>query len=306
VTTEAEEKRRAGRESPEARRALWLLAIGAGAGLLLAAVGLLLPGGEAGEAVLPPTAVALVNGKPVRRADFERLIAGVASDSRNPIDDEMREHVLNRMIEEELLVQRGLELGLAQVDRRVRGDLTASLIQSVVSSAEDREPEPGELRGFYAENSEFFTLPGRLRVRQVFFRAGPVADEDEVRSRAESAREELLAGRDFETVRRELGDREISLVPDGLLPPTKLREYVGPTALKAAQALEPGELSPVVRSGVGFHILQLVDVQRARTPDFEEVESQVRSEWRRRTGDDALRLYLDELRASSDVVVALD
>jgi len=133
-----------------------------------------------------------------------------------------------------------------------------------------------------------------------------VADEDEVRSRAESAREELLAGRDFETVRRELGDREISLVPDGLLPPTKLREYVGPTALKAAQALEPGELSPVVRSGVGFHILQLVDVQRARTPDFEEVESQVRSEWRRRTGDDALRLYLDELRASSDVVVALD
>lgn len=297
---------RAEGDAAGARRALWLLALGAGAGLLLAAVGLLLPQSHAREVTLPPDAVALVNGKAIRLSDYERLLAGLESDSRNPIDDEMREHVLNRMIEEELLVQRGLELGLAQVDRRVRGDLTASLIQSVVSSAEGREPELEELREFHAENADFFTLPGRLRVRQIFFRVAQSDDENAVRARAESARSAVLAGRPFEEVRLELGDREISPLPDGLLPPTKLREYVGPTALKAASALEVGELSAPIRSGVGIHVLLLVDEQVARTPALEEIEPQVRSEWKRRGGDTALRRYLDELRASSVVIVGTE
>jgi parvulin-like peptidyl-prolyl isomerase len=297
---------RTGTDAANERRALWLLAIGAGVGLLLAALGLLLPAGDGAEGLLPANAVALVNGKPIRRSDYERLLAGLESDSRNPIDDAMREHVLNRMIEEELLVQRGLDLGLAQVDRRVRADLTGSLIQSVVSSAEDREPEAGELSAFYAENQPFFTLPGRLRVRQIFFSVRPDDDEAAVRARAEAARAEVLAGHDFEQVRRERGDSEISPVPDGLLPAAKLREYVGPSALKAAQALQVGELSPPIRSGVGIHVLQLVDEQVARTPAFDAVEPQVRAEWKRRTGDDALRRYLDELRAISTIVLASD
>ena len=94
---------------------------------------------------------------------------------------------------------------------------------------------------------------------------------------------------------------EISPVPDVLLPPLKLREYIGPTALRTAMELEPGAISAPVRSGTGVHILELADREPAHTPRFEEVEEQVRNEWRRRQGDHALRAYLDGLR--DDILV---
>jgi parvulin-like peptidyl-prolyl isomerase len=75
--------------------------------------------------------------------------------------------------------------------------------------------------------------------------------------------------------------------------------------LAAAERLEVGELSPPVRSGVGIHLLELVDRTPAISPPFDEVAAQVAVEWRRRTGDRALRAYLDELRADGDVVVRL-
>ena len=285
--------------SRDRRRPLVLLSLGAVAGIVLATWGLFAPGGES-TGLLAADAVASVNGAPIRRDDYERMIAAVEQDTRAPIDDAVRKRVLDRMIEEELLVQRALDLGLAKLDRQVRANLTGALIQSVVSEAEDRDPRPGELAEFYGENGEFFTAPGRLRVRQIFL---PVAGRDEngVRLRAEEARRRLAAGEPFDEVRAELGGREVSPLPDALLPALKLREYVGPTALRAASELEIGELSEPVRSGTGIHVLQLVEREAPITPPLSEIEPQVESEWRRRLGSDALRRYLDELRAQADV-----
>ncbi|MCA9511966.1 MAG: peptidyl-prolyl cis-trans isomerase, partial [Myxococcales bacterium] len=112
----------------------------------------------------------------------------------------------------------------------------------------------------------------------------------------------LAAGEPFERVRDELGDAEISPLPDVLLPPLKLREYVGPTALRAAMELAPGGVSAPVRSGTGVHVLVLVEREDAHVPPFDEIEEQVRAEWRRRRGDDALRAYLDGLREDVDVI----
>ena len=287
----------------KSRRAQWLLALGAAIGLAAATFGLMTPGARTSDA-LPDGAVASVNGSLIRRADYERLLAGLAADSRNPIDDEARQHVLDRMIDEELLVQRAIELGLVEIDRRVRADLTSNLIQSVVTSAEETEPTRDDLEAFYAEEADFFMRPGRLRVRQVYFRLGPDGDEEEVAPRAVAAVVALRAQRDFNEVRERFGDREVSPIPDALLPALKLREYVGPTVTEAALALQVGEVSDPIRSGTGLHILQLVDGEPTRRPSFEEVEAQVRTEWRRRRGDRALREYLDGLRSDGDVVMA--
>ena len=285
------------------RRTLWLLALGATVGLVAAASAIVAP---SPGLVAPADAVAIVNGDVIRRDDFLRLVAGFESDAKGPIDDVVREHILNRMIDEELLVQRGLELGLAQIDRRVRADLTGSLIQSIVSTAEDRDPEPGEIAAFYAENSEFFTRPGRLHVRQVFFRVPAGVDESAVMARARAARDALRAGESIDAVRAAYGDEAISPVPDTLLPAVKLREYVGPTALRAAETLARGEVGDPVRSGVGIHVFLMADRTDAVTPPLAEIEPQVRNEWRRRAGDRALRAYLDQLREDGDVSVLIE
>lgn len=291
-------------EIPDDRRARRLLALGAAAGLLMAGYGILAPARTPGRE-MPADAVAMVNGEVLRRDAYERLVAGFASDSRNPVDETVRRHILDRMIEEELLVQRALALGLAEVDRRVRADLTSSLIDSVVSDAEEREPGPGELRDFYADHAPFFSQPGRYRAEQILFRV-PYADEGEAaREKARVAREALDAGVPFAEVSVQFGDEEISPVPDALLPAMKLREYLGPSAVEALLELEPGEVSQPIRSGVGFHLLRLVEMRPLSTPPFEEIESQVYHEYVRRLGDRALRSYLDQLREEGSVVIAL-
>ena len=286
------------RPDPTSRRPLAWLAGGAALGVTLAALGLL---AGTGSARLAPGVVASVNGTPIATQDYQRVLAGVESDTRQSLTPEIKQRVLDRMIDEELLVQRGLELGLAQSDRRVRGDLSSAVIRSVVVESEDREPSEEQMRRFYEEEKAFFSQPGRVRVVQVFVRVRGAAEEEAARARARQAWQRLSDGEPFDSVRRELGDPEVSPIPATLLPPTKLREYVGPTAMRAVLKLEVGQISEPVRSGIGYHVFWLVDREQPRTPPFEEIRDQVRAEWIRRAGDRALRSYLDELRDRAEV-----
>jgi len=283
------------------RRALAVLAVGAAAGIVLAASGLVAVRPNAGS--LPRGAAARVNGELVRSEDYERLLVGVAEDRRAGIAAEDRRHVLDRLIDEELLVQRGLELGLVRRDRKVRADLTAAVISSIVADTEDLQPTTTQLQAFYDENHAFFARPGRLRVRQVFIHPADGAEDAVTRERAAQASRRWRAGETFAAVRAALGDPEISPLPDAPLPAEKLIDYLGPTALKAALGLAPGEVSEPVRSGMGYHILQVVERQPDLTPPLAEIEAQVLAEYRRREGDRALRAYLDDLRAHANVVV---
>jgi len=248
--------------------------------------------------------VARVNGVPIRSEDYLRAVDALASDRRAPLGEDDRRRVLDRLIEEELLVQHALSLGLARSDRRVRGDLVSAVLGSIVASSDGYEPEPEEVERFYREERDYFALPGRLRVAQIFVGAEPRRAEALAQARAEEAVRRLRAGEPLEAVRGELGDPEIAPLPDAPLPPARLRGYLGPTALAAALELEPGEASPPVRSAQGYHVLQLREREAARVPPLPEVLAQVRAEMQRRAGDRALRERLDALRAGGDVQVA--
>ena len=287
------------------RRTLLLLAIGAAVGLALAVASLLRPAPGPADS-LPERAVARVNDTLIQRSDFEQLIAGYESDSKTLADAATRQRVVDRLIDEELLVQHALDLGLAQIDRRVRADLSSALIASVVARSEQSDPSEAELQSFYSENRDLFTQPGRMRARQIFFQIGRGDDEGASAERAERVRRRLASGEPFAVLRDALGDSEVSPLPDAYLPAGKLREYLGPTALRALAALEVGAVSDSVRSGTGIHLLQLLGREEPRTPSFEEIEDSVRREWRRQAADRALRSYLDELRRDADVVSRRD
>lgn len=296
-------------EDPQARStssATWLLGLGALLGLVLAAGGLLR--GEAETAQLPGDVIARVNGTALRSDDFERLVNAVLEDMRTPDAAKARQRVLARMIEEELLIQRALELGLAHLDRKVRADLATAMITSVVDDTRELEPSDAELRDFYQENRDYFTRPGRLFARQIFFRVArngkPTHEKGSASERAATAHERLLAGEPWEQVKQAYGDLEVSPIPATLLPANKLREYTGPTLLRAIGELETGAITAPVRSGMGIHIAQLVERGEPVVPGLDEIRAQVLVDWRRRQGDKALRAYLDELRDYAEIEIA--
>jgi hypothetical protein len=274
--------------------------MGTVAGLILAATGLLEPWGDTG---LPDEAVARVGDTLILRDDYQRLLAGIESDTKEAVDDATRRHVLDRMIEEELLVQRATELGLAQYDRSVRAKLVSVLISSVTAESKESDPSSQTLREFFESETEWFVQPPRLRVRRIFFRVRGPEEVDAAERRALAARQRLLDGDAFFQVMKAAGDPEVFSVPDALLPPAKLVEYLGPRALREAMKLASGEVSQPIRSPSGVQLLWLVERQDAVVPRFESVAPQVRAEWIRRAGDRALRSYLDELRDRADITI---
>ena len=105
-------------------------------------------------------------------------------------------------------------------------------------------------------------------------------------------------------MKKELGDPEVAPLPDALLPPAKLREYLGPTAARTVMELDVGAVSDPVRTAAGFRVLEVLEREPTRIPPLAEIEELVRTEVRRRRGDEALRAYLDQLRGRAETRVA--
>ena len=80
---------------------------------------------------LPNTVVAQVNHMNILRVEYEKALRLLASEKRDPLTDKDRALVLERLIEEELLVQHGLSVGLMRSDHRLRGAMIESLIEGI-------------------------------------------------------------------------------------------------------------------------------------------------------------------------------
>ena len=68
----------------------------------------------------------------------------------------------------------------------------------------------------------------------------------------------------------------------------------------AVLEIDEGKVSDPVRSGSGYHIVQVLERSTTSAPPLEEIRSQVVAEFRRRGGEDAFRSYLDD-RGRADI-----
>jgi len=176
----------------------------------------------------------------------------------------------------------------------------------VVGEAAEVQPTEADIAAFYAENPEFFSRPGRVRVRQVWVRAANAADATRALERAQEAARRLRAGEAFPAVSDALGDREVAPLPDALLPPSKLSDYLGPTVLRTLRTMAPGDVSDPIRAQSGYHVLQVVERDANQLAPLAEMRPQVAAEVRRRRSDQALRRYLDDLRSRASIETAAE
>ena len=272
-----------------------LLAVGAALGLAAALWGAL---GQPGFGRPGRDAIATVDGVDVSRADFERALGALAADKRTPLTTADARRALDRLIDEELLVQRGLDLGLGTSDLAVRKAVVDAMVQFAAAETAGRKPDDDELRAFYAGRPGLVRTAPQVRVHVVSF---PSRDQAGV----EAMREALRAGKDFDAAARSAGGEAV-IVPDMLLPAQKLGDYAGPAVRDAAVALKPGEAAgPIDAGGVPTFVLSL-DRREGSAPPFEAVRDAVAEEWRRRQAETALDEYLAGLRRTAKIRYAPD
>ncbi len=275
----------------------WLLG-GALAGLTMALAGAI------GPAPAPDRqgVLAQVNGVAVTRGDFERGLSALAADKTGPLEEDDKAFVLRKLIEEELLVQRALDLDLVRADRRIRKSLISTMIETVVAESNAQDADEETLKRFYADEPALFTKPVRLAVEGIYL----LESKGPVDGRAAQVKTALAAGEPFDTVRARLSDGLIAPPPQSLLPPAKLRDYLGPEATRAALDLKPGAVSEALAIPGGRAIVRITAREDATLYPFDTVRAIVAEEYRRQKGDDALRAALDQFYGQADIRYADD
>jgi hypothetical protein len=159
------------------------------------------------------------------------------------------------------------EGGAPRLERARRGLLAERLREELI--LEGAGVTEAELEVFYARSPEV-----ELEVRHLVVLAEPWEPEAarrEARSRAEAGLARIQAGEAFEAVVAEVSEEPGAAARGGLLRPGRRGTWVDEFWI-AALTLDEGEVSPVVESPYGFHVLRL----EARRPlPFADARPQV-------------------------------
>ncbi len=138
------------------RRALIMLAIGALAGVSLG-IGAAKRQRANDARAIPADAIAIVNGKVIREAEYARVLEAIASDRRGDLTESDRKLALDRLIEQELLIQHGVALGVVDSDRAVRETIVREMLASITADAAGDQPSEDQLRSLFAANRTQFS-----------------------------------------------------------------------------------------------------------------------------------------------------
>ncbi len=244
----------------------WLLAAGMLAGAVLAVFYLIrLP-----ESAEPGTdAVAWVNGRPILRASYENALQAVAGDRKSgTLREDDRERVLQRLIDQELLLDRAIELGLHERDPQIRNQLTTAMIDFLVRRAEDeaRTADDAALRAFYQEQRFRFERSAQYRIA---VEGGAVP------------------------------------LPQGFLLAKEIEQRLGPSAARKVAELEVGEAT-TLGEGSRKYTVRLLDRREGGVVPFDEARDAVEAAYLRDRSEAAVREFLEVARQHTDIRVEPD
>lgn len=125
-----------------------------------------------------------------------------------------------------------------------------------------------QVSAYFAENVDTYSTPERIRASHILV---------ETREEAEQVMADLKDGADFAELASEVSTDPGSAAKGGDLDWFSRGAMVAPFE-EAAFALQVGELSDIVETDYGFHIILLTDRQEASVPELADIFDQVRSD----------------------------
>jgi parvulin-like peptidyl-prolyl isomerase len=243
-------------------------------------------------------AIAVVDGVPISRTVYESAIEGLQSSKRDGLTDADRREALDRIIDEELLLRRALELGLGESDPPSRKALVNAMLQFSVAEASKRVPSESELEKFYAERPKLIAPQPMLVLRAVSLPQSATA-------RAQSLKAALDSGADFDAAARKAG-AEAVLLPGGPVIPAKIAEYAGATIRDTALSMTKGQIVGPVAVADRLVFIYLIDRAETPPPPLAAVHDVVVEEWQKRESEQAFADYVEGLRRRARISYASD
>lgn len=155
-----------------------------------------------------------------------------------------------------------------------------------------------QLRKEYQDNIDSYRVPERVKVRHILVKTqGKAKDEaPKLKAKAEDLLKQIKGGANFADLAKKNSDDPGSGANGGELG-WIVRGQTVPNFEKSAFSLKPGELSDLIETEYGYHIIQAEEKQTAHTQTFDEVKPQLLAEQQKQVGAQDLKKAIDAARA---------
>lgn len=285
-----------------------------------------------------PANAALVNGQPIAYNDFEmqyEMLKNRMRASGKP-EAQIKKDTLEFLINNELLYQDSLKSGI-KIDKkkideelasfkarfndqkkfdewltttgltveRLTGHLRHNMaVRELVDKeiASKVKVSEKKVEEFYNQNPQYFQKPESARARHILIKVEKDADKktkEAARQKLVDLKKRLDKGEKFEDLAKENSDCPSSSQGGDLGFFT--RGKMVPSFEKAAFALKPGEISDIVETQFGYHLIQLVERKGPEKVELKEVKSHIEEQLKKNEMTDAVQAYIDNLRKTAKI-----
>jgi len=168
------------------------------------------------------------------------------------------------------------------------------------------KPSDPEIEGYYRLHQDEYQQPKRVRARHILFRTPPNATASQIQAILDRAKEVLTqarGGADFAALARKYSE-DTTAANGGDLGYFGQADMEKPFA-EAAFSLKKGEISDLVRTRFGIHIIKVEDIREAASSSLADVRDRVVNALRQeRAGDlaqDRAKAFADQARVAEDI-----
>ena len=291
-----------------------------------------------------PNVLAHVNSEDVTKADFERLLRNIELNNRGPVPVDRRNEIYRKVLDElvtyTLLKQeakaRNFTVTDAEVEEqmkemrqaarteeafkkalaerkmtieRLRSDARTELSIAKMMKAQvasGTEATDVEVKDFYDKNPDRFKRPETVRASHILLRIDPAADDatkKQTRTKIDDVLKRAKGGEDFAALAQQ--NSQDSSAPQGGDLGYFPKEKMVPAFADVAFALKMGEISDVVTTQFGVHIIKLTDRKGAGTVPLEEVSPQVRQFLTEQKKQQQAQAFIAQVRQKAKIEVLI-
>jgi peptidyl-prolyl cis-trans isomerase C len=213
----------------------------------------------------------------------------------------LRDFLDNYVITREVLYQEGKQKGLdgkKEIVAKVEDFKKAMVIDALLEEALKGKGDVSdrEIQKYYKENEDRFTEPREIKIRHIVVNSEPVLKEVLTKfSRGESF-EKLASNYNVDKSREDGGD--LGFIRRGQLAPSFAQFEEAAFSLR-----KKGEVSEVVKTPFGYHLIQLIERRGTALRPFDQVKERIRVFLQEKKKQDAYLEYVKETKSRAKIIV---
>jgi peptidyl-prolyl cis-trans isomerase C len=229
--------------------------------------------------------VANIGDQKITVSDFDRMLGLLDTDKQKLIEKnpQLKESVLKQFIQGMVVSKLAKEKGfdkIAEVRDQIeffKDNFLASLYIRQEVLGKINEPEE-DLKKYYESHKDEFKTPEMVRVRHILVKvdsSAPEKDKKAAKKKAEGILKKIKSREDFAKLAADVSDDPGSKQNGGELGFSPRGRMVKPFE-DAAFALQPGEVSGLVKTQYGYHIIKVEERKAAGIQPFDDVKENIR------------------------------